>query len=147
MWRQDWAGSKWKRNKAKRRVLCSKSIQQKVQSKWIEIKTKLCFLHPFCCEYHLFLVLLSVSLSLSSISILRCLWFCCVVGSACQQGRTPARWLRTEPSWESWLRSPRRRNSAVLRSPHKPGSAPGNGRSQSRSTTHHRPWTESEQMR
>lgn len=80
-----------------------------------------------------------------SLSIPRCLWFCCVVGSACRPGRSPARWLRTEPSWESWLCNPRLRSSAVLHSPRESGPAPGNARSRSMSTTRRPPWTERRQ--
>lgn len=80
---------------------------------------------------------------LSLISILKCLWFCCVVENVCQQGQTLAHELQTEPSWESWLCSPRMRSSAVSHSPRKRGPAPGSARSRSTSTTRHRSWTES----
>ena len=88
-------------------------------------------------NYFIFTIPLSLSLS-----ILRCLWFCCVVGSACRPGRSPARWLRTEPRWESWLCNPRLRSSAVPHSPRESGPAPGNARSRSMSTTRRPPWTE-----
>lgn len=95
-----------------------------------------CCYRDQCSEYS--------SLSLPSVNILRCLWFCCVVGSACQQGQNLVRELQTEPSWESWPCSPRPRSSAVLLARREPGRAPGNARSRSTSTTRHQPWTERE---